>query len=116
MISDFNDSYGNGNETPEQKAVYDIVRSTGNTAILPVAMQTTIKYDSLSGKQEIKLSPDAYVEYQTEYNALYWERAVILATRYANYPETAAEKIEAMKKEVREQATESALRRARKKN
>lgn len=116
MISDFNDSYGNGNETPEQKAVYDIVRSTGNTSILPVAMQTTIKYDSLSGKQEIKLSPDAYVEYQTEYNALYWERAVILATRYANYPETAAEKIEAMKKEVREQATESALRRARKKN
>lgn len=116
MISDFNDSYGNGNETPEQKAVYDIVRSTGNTAILPVAMQTTIKYDSLSGKQEIKLSPDAYVEYQTEYNALYWERAVVLATRYANYPETAAEKIEAMKKEVREQATESALRRARKKN
>lgn len=116
MISDFNDSYGNGNETPEQKAVYDIVRSTGNTAILPVAMQTTIKYDSLSGKQEIKLSPDAYVEYQTEYNALYWERAVILATRYANHPETAAEKIEAMKKEVREQATESALRRARKKN
>ena len=116
MISDFNDSYGNGNETPEQKAVYDIVRSTGNTAILPVAMQTTIKYDSLSGKQEIELSPDAYVEYQTEYNALYWERAVILATRYANHPETAAEKIEAMKKEVREQATESALRRARKKN
>lgn len=116
MISDFNDSYGNGNETPEQKAVYDIVRSTGNTAILPVAMQTTIKYDSLSGKQEIELSPDAYVEYQTEYNALYWERAVILATRYANYPETASEKIEAMKKEVREQATEAALRRARKKN
>ena len=116
MISDFNDSYGNGNETPEQKAVYDIVRSTGNTAILPVAMQTTIKYDSLSGKQEIELSPDAYVEYQTEYNALYWERAVILATKYANHPETAAEKIEAMKKEVRERATEAALRRARKKN
>ena len=116
MISDFNDSYGNGNETPEQKAVYDIVRSTGNTAILPVAMQTTIKYDSLSGKQEVELSPDAYVEYQTEYNALYWERAVVLATRYANHPETAAEKIEAMKKEVRERATEAALRRARKKN
>lgn len=111
MISDFNSLYDSGNESTQQTAVYDIIRATCDASILPSTMPTSIKYGEKNDKV-LELSPDAYVEYQTEYNSLYWERAVLLATRYANHPEAAAEKIEDMKKEVKEEATKAVLRRA----
>lgn len=52
------------------QAVFDVVRKDGSTELLPSVMQSYVK-DGNGEKHE--LSAVEYVEFQTDYNRLYWE-------------------------------------------
>jgi N12 class adenine-specific DNA methylase len=70
MIYEYQKAADHGVLTEAQKAVYAVVEQQGNTALLPSAMQNTIK--DANGKEHTLTDVD-YVEFQTDYNRLYWE-------------------------------------------
>ena len=70
MILEYRKAADAGYVTKAQAAVYEICEKAGSTEYLPGVMQSTIK----DGKEiEHTLSPAQYVEYQTDYNRMYWE-------------------------------------------
>lgn len=70
MILEYQKAADSGYKTDVQAAVYDIVAKQDKTELLPSAMQNTIK--DADGKEHTLTDVD-YVEFQTDYNRLYWE-------------------------------------------
>jgi hypothetical protein len=70
MISGYRKATDNGDRSAAEEAVYAIVVGCKDTSLLPSVMQSVIKD---SDKNEVKLTDVQYVEYQTQYNALYWD-------------------------------------------
>lgn len=70
MILEYRKASDAGTVTKAQAAVYDIVEAAKDTEYLPGVMPSTIKDGQ---EKEHTLSPTQYVEYQTDYNRLYWE-------------------------------------------
>ncbi len=58
-----------GYKTHAQSAVYAVIEATGATELLPSVMNPYVKDSS---KKQHDLSAAQYVEFQTDYNALYW--------------------------------------------
>lgn len=70
MISGYRTVRDSGDHSAAEEAVYEVVRLAKDTGLLPAVMQTTVKDGE---KNEITLTDVEYYEYQTRYNALYWE-------------------------------------------
>jgi hypothetical protein len=70
MISGYRTATDSGKHSAAEDAIYAVVNSSKDTGLLPAVMQSTVKDGS--GK-EIALTDVQYYEYQTRYNALYWE-------------------------------------------
>lgn len=69
MINDYRSFTDNEILTPVQEAVYGVVERTNNMDLLPAVMKTEIK----NGDASVQLAPITYVQYQTNYNELYWK-------------------------------------------
>lgn len=69
MINDYRSFTDNEILTPVQEAVYGVVERTNNMDLLPAVMKTEIK----NGDASVELAPITYVQYQTNYNELYWK-------------------------------------------
>lgn len=69
MISEYRKDIDNGAKTAVEKAAEDVCRSAGSAEYLLTAMDSTVK--DADGESHL-LSDVQYVEYQTEYNDLYW--------------------------------------------
>ena len=107
MIKEYQKASDNGYVTSAQKTVYDVIKSTGETDNLPGVMPSTIK--DVNDKTHT-LSDMQYVEYQTDYNRLYWE----YATDYISKASTAEAKEKALakaKRDAKEEATNRVLKR-----
>ena len=105
MLLEYRKATDSGYTTDVQDAVYEIVRKEGNTEYLPSVMQTTIKDGN--GKEHA-LSPEQYVEYQTDYLRLYWEYVEDNMLGAKSYDEKIAI-LEAAKTVARENATTRTL-------
>ena len=70
MILEYRKASDTGSLTAAQRAVYELCRGVGNTDNLPAVMPVEVKDGN--GRKHA-LSDLQYVEYQTEYNRLYWE-------------------------------------------
>lgn len=70
MISEYRKATDTGSLTAAQRAVYSLCEAVGNTDNLPAVMKAEVKDGN--GRKHT-LSDIQYVEYQTEYNRLYWE-------------------------------------------
>ena len=70
MITEYRKASDTGSLTAAQSAVYELCRTVGSTDNLPAAMPVEVKDGN--GKKHA-LSDLQYVEYQTEYNRLYWD-------------------------------------------
>ena len=70
MLAEYEKAAEHGTVTKAEQAVYDVVRYVGNTSLLPSVVQSAIKDGN---EAEHTLSATQYVEYQTDYNRLYWE-------------------------------------------
>lgn len=107
MIKEYQKASDNNYVTPYQKAVYDVIKATGETDNLPSVMPSTIKD---ANDKTHTLSDMQYVEYQTDYNRLYWE----YATDYISKASTAEAKEKALakaKRDAKEEATSRVLKR-----
>ena len=71
MIYEYRKNADVGTVTPVQEAVYDVIRQSGSTELMPAAMQPYIKTDDA----RYDLTDAQYVEYQTSYNGFYWSLA-----------------------------------------
>lgn len=106
MISGYRKATDNKDQSAAEKAVYDTVAACGDTSLLPSVMQSTIK-DS-QGVQHT-LTDIQYVEYQTIYNAEYWNY-VEDNLGYANTDAAKKAVLTAAKKVAKEKADKYALR------
>lgn len=70
MVDDYLVAAEGGFAVRSYQSVFDIVRQDGSTELLPSVMQSYVK-DGNEEKHE--LSAVEYVEFQTDYNRLYWE-------------------------------------------
>lgn len=70
MIREYQKASDHGELTAAQEAVYAVCEKAGSTEYLPSVMQVSIKDGS---DRTHELSAIQYVEYQTDYNRLYWE-------------------------------------------
>jgi len=70
MITEYRKASDTGSLTAAQRAVYELCEAVGSTDNLPAVMPVEVK-DGNGAKHA--LSELQYVEYQTEYNRLYWE-------------------------------------------
>ena len=70
MVDDYLAAAEGGFAVRSYQAVFDVVRKDGSTELLPSVMQSYVK-DGNGEKHE--LSAVEYVEFQTDYNRLYWE-------------------------------------------
>ena len=70
MIREYQKASDHGELTAAQEAVYAVCEKAGSTEYLPSVMQVSIKDGS---DRAHELSAIQYVEYQTDYNRLYWE-------------------------------------------
>lgn len=70
MIREYQKASDHGELTAAQEAVYAVCEAAGSTEYLPSVMQVSIKDGS---DRTHELSAIQYVEYQTDYNRLYWE-------------------------------------------
>lgn len=70
MIYEYQKAADHGVLTDVQEDVYAVVEQQGKTELLPSVMQNTIK--DADGKEHTLTDVD-YVEFQTDYNRLYWE-------------------------------------------
>lgn len=70
MIREYQKASDHGELTAAQEAVYAVCEAAGSTEYLPSVMQVSIKDGS---DRAHELSAIQYVEYQTDYNRLYWE-------------------------------------------
>lgn len=107
MIREYQKASDHGDLTEAQEAVYAVCEAAGSTEYLPSVMQVSIK-DGNGVTQE--LSDIQYVEYQTDYNRLYWEyveRTLPTATTQAQKKAV----LKAAKDVAREEATNRTLAR-----
>ena len=107
MIREYQKATDSGYTTPAQDAVYAIARRQGSTETLPSVMQTTVKDGS---DRTRSLSPEQYVEYQTDYLRLYWEYVESNLDTRASAKEQLAT-LQAAKEVAMEKATERTLSR-----
>ena len=105
MLLEYRKATDSGYLTDTQQAVYEIVRKEGNTEYLPSVMQTTVKDGD---DKEHALSPEQYVEYQTDYLRLYWEYVEDNMLGAKSYDEKIAI-LKAAKTVARENATSRTL-------
>ena len=74
MVNEFNKTMESGYRTEEQAALDKIIEQTGDPSLYPAVMSDQVKdYDGVKHP----LTAEAYVEYQTNYNDLYWQYAEI---------------------------------------
>ena len=104
MVDDYLAAAEGGFAVRSYQAVFDVVRKDGSTELLPSVMQSYVK-DGNGEKHE--LSAVEYVEFQTDYNRLYWE----YVEENLNGSGTAAEQ-RATLRAAKELAAEQAKRRA----
>lgn len=103
MIAEYQKAADEGTTTRSQDAVYKVCERAGTTEYLPAVMQSTIKDGEGISRT---LSDVQYVEYQTDYLRLYWERVE------ANLDTTASQKEQvAVLKAARDVAKEEATNR-----
>lgn len=69
MISEYRQAIDEGYTSRAQEAVYDVVRTTGETVYMPSVMNDYVK-DGVGEKHT--LTDTQYVSYQTNYLNLYW--------------------------------------------
>jgi hypothetical protein len=106
MINEYRKSADTDNTTREQQFVNNVCREQNDTKYLPDVMQGYIR---TSDGETHMLSPEQYVEYQTEYNRLYWDYIEANATRTTAAKEKAAV-IVAAKDVAKARASENILR------
>ena len=107
MIDEYRTSSDAGAETRTQSLVYDIVRKSGATELLPSTMQTYIN----AGGARYDLSDSQYVEYQTLYNGFYWTLAENALT--GNLSDVEKRKyLRQIKELAKEKASDKIMRRA----
>lgn len=107
MIDEYRTSSDAGAETRTQALVYDIVRKSGATELLPSTMQTYIN----AGDARCDLSDSQYVEYQTLYNGFYWTLAENALT--GNLSDVEKRKyLRQIKELAKEKASDKMMRRA----
>ncbi|MDD6316798.1 MAG: hypothetical protein PUB63_07260 [Clostridia bacterium] len=105
MIREYQKASDHGELTAAQEAVYAVCEKAGSTEYLPSVMQVSIKDGS--GRAH-ELSAIQYVEYQTDYNRLYWEYVEDNLSKTTKENEKASVLL-AAKKVAKEQATNRAL-------
>lgn len=106
MILEYQKATDSGAVTGAQKTVYDVIKAKGDAQYLPAVMSSTLK--DAKGVTH-KLTAAQYVEYQTEYNRLYWEGVEDILNGATEKEK--AQLILAAKEIAKEQATERALSR-----
>ena len=109
MIQEYRDQADSGSTTNEQQAVYSVCEEKGTTEYLPSVMPNAVKDGN---GQTHTLSGTQYVEYQTEYNGLYWDY-VESAYNATDTLEQRAAVLSAAKDLAKEQATDRVLSRLR---
>jgi len=107
MINEYRKADDTGALTPAQEAVYAVCEAQGSIDYLPAVIQSEIK-DGNDRKHT--LSDVQYVEYQTDYNRLYWEYVEDNLSKTKGNKEKAAV-LTAAKKVAKEQATNRTLAR-----
>ena len=91
--------------TAAERMVYDVCREQGGTELLPSCLQVTVKDGE---KKTHTLSASQYVEYQFDYNRLYWEYAEDMLSPSQSADERAAV-LRAAKAVAKEEATNRIL-------
>lgn len=107
MIKEYQKATDNEYVTRAQREVYNVVQATGDAEGLPSVMPITIK----DGKGEMHtLSDMQYVEYQTDYNRIYWELVEQTLTPTAS-TETKSNLLKKAKSQAKAEATSRTLKR-----
>ena len=70
MLSGYQKAADSGYTTKAQRAVYNACKTHGKTELLPSVMNPVVRDGN---NKQHTLSATQYVEYQTDYNRLYWE-------------------------------------------
>lgn len=107
MILEYQKASDSNETTRAQDSVYSVVRSVGDTSYLPSVMNP---YVTDGEEMKHNLSAVQYVEYQTDYNRLYWEYAEEHITVGMGTKEKAAI-LKAAKNAAKEEATNRVLAR-----
>ncbi len=107
MIAEYQKAADEGTTTRSQDAVYKVCERAGTTEYLPAVMQSTIKDGEGSSRT---LSDVQYVEYQTDYLRLYWERVEVNLDTTASQAEQVAV-LKAARDVAKEEATNRTLAR-----
>ena len=91
--------------TAAERMVYDVCKERGGTELLPSCLQVTVK----DGEEKThSLSASQYVEYQFDYNRLYWEYVEDMLSPSQSVDERAAV-LRAAKTVAKEEATNRVL-------
>lgn len=91
--------------TAAERMVYDVCKAQGGTELLPSCLQVTVK----DGEEKThSLSASQYVEYQFDYNRLYWEHVEDMLSPSQSVDERAAV-LRAAKAVAKEEATNRIL-------
>lgn len=110
MILEYQKASDRGSVSALEKTVYDVCKAKGSTEFLPSVMQSTITVtDKDDNKKTYTLNATQYVEYQTEYNRLYWESVEDILDGASS--KERAHLILSAKEIAREEATKKALAR-----
>lgn len=107
MIKEYQKNDDLGNIPGTERLVYQTVVADGQTDLLPSTMKSTIKD---ARKKEHQLTDVQYVEYQVDYNRLYWLYAG-QELKNVKKAEDRIPKLRAAKAKAKEEATNRALNR-----
>lgn len=104
-IHEYRKAHDHNVVTAAERMVYDVCKEQGGTELLPSCLQVTVK----DGEEKThSLSASQYVEYQFDYNRLYWEYVEDMLSPSQSADERAAV-LRAAKAVAKEEATNRIL-------
>ena len=112
MFKQFEKEQAMGKTTEIKGRLDDFAREIGNTELYPQVMDVILKTGEKEKRKEYTLTDNQYVEFQTIYLTLYWEKVEQAFRRNAyKSNEALAKAIQAAKNDAKEEAVEKMLKR-----